>query len=224
MGKIKGWDVLNDAILDDGSYRQSPFYEILGEEYITLAFQFAHEADPEAELYLNDYSMTKSGKRDRYISIIKKLQQCGLRIDGIGMQAHMGIDYPDMYEFEKSIIEFGKTGVNVMITEWDMSALPTIHEGADVSSTAAEKIDSLNPYHNALPDNVSKLWNSRMTECLNIFRRHSDIISRVTLWGVSDGMSWRNDFPMEGRTDYPLAFDRNYNLKEAFINEINNNR
>lgn len=222
-GKIKGWDVVNEAILDDGSYRQSPFYEILGEEYIPLAFQFAHEADPEAELYLNDFSMAKPGKRDRYISIIKELQQRGLRIDGIGMQAHMGIDYPDMDEFEKSIIEFGKTGVNVMITEWDMSALPTIHEGADVGSTA-EKIDSLNPYPNALPENVYKLWNNRITECLNMFRRHSDIISRVTLWGVSDGLSWRNDFPMVGRTDYPLAFDRNYNLKEAFSNEINNNR
>lgn len=220
-GKIKGWDVVNEAILDDGSYRQSPFYEILGEEYIPLAFQFAHEADPDAELYLNDFSMAKPGKRDKYVSIIKKLQERDIRIDGIGMQAHMGMDYPDMDEFEKSIIEFGKTGVNVMITEWDMSALPTIHEGADVNSIA-EKIDSLNPYPNALPKNVDNLWNNRITECLKMFRRHSDIISRVTLWGVHDGMSWRNDFPMVGRTDYPLAFDRNYVLKSAFINEINN--
>ncbi|MDE5726911.1 MAG: endo-1,4-beta-xylanase [Duncaniella sp.] len=222
-GKIHGWDVVNEAILDDGSYRSTPFYDILGEEYIALAFQYAHEADPDAELYINDFSMANPAKRERYIKIAEELRARGIRIDGIGMQGHMGMDYPPMDQFEKSIEEFGKTGLQVMITEWDMSALPTVHEGADISMTAETK-EQYNPYRESLPAEVSEKWNSRMADCLAMFKRHSDVISRVTVWGVHDGMSWRNDFPMHGRTDYPLPFDREYNLKDAFRNEISSNK
>lgn len=218
-GKIHGWDVVNEAILDDGSYRSTPFYDILGEEYIPLAFQYAHEADPDAELYINDFSMANPAKRERYIKIVNDLKARGIRIDGIGMQGHMGMDYPPMDQFEKSIEEFGKTGLQVMITEWDMSALPTVHEGADISMISENK-EQYNPYPESLPAEVSEKWNNRMAECLAMFKRHSDVISRVTVWGVHDGMSWRNDFPMFGRTDYPLPFDRDYNLKDAFKNEI----
>lgn len=214
-GVIKGWDVVNEAIVEDGSYRSSPFYDILGEEFIPLAFTYAHEADPDAELYINDYSMSNPAKRDRYVKIVNDLKERGIRIDGIGMQGHMGIDYPSMQEFEKSIEEFGKTGLQVMITEWDMSALPTVHEGADIGMIMANR-EKFNPYTDGLPADVSELWNKRMSECLDMFRRHSDVISRVTLWGTHDGMSWRNNFPMFGRTDYPLPFDRDCNLKPAF--------
>lgn len=211
-GKIRGWDVVNEAILEDGSYRQSPFYEILGEEFIPLAFQYAHEADPGAELYINDYAMNMPAKRDRYVALVNDLKARGLRVDAIGMQGHMGMDYPELDEFEKSIEAFASTGCDVMITEWDMSALPTLNRGANV----ADHVDyakELNPYPDGLPEDVAAEWNRRMTDFFELFLKHSDKISRVTLWGVSDDDSWKNDWPMKGRKEYPLIFDRNHEMK-----------
>lgn len=219
-GKIHGWDVVNEAILDDGSYRKSPFYEIIGEEFIPLAFQYAHEADPDAELYLNDFSMSVPGKRDAYVKLIKDLKARGLRIDGIGMQSHIGMDYPNMEDYEKSIVEFANTGVNVMMTELDMSALPTVQMGANISDSVAFNA-MRNPYPDGLPAEVSAHWNARMDSVMNLYRKHSDVITRITFWGTQDGMSWKNDFPMHGRTDYPLPFDREYNLKPFMQNMIN---
>lgn len=216
-GRIHGWDVVNEAILEDGSYRKSPFYQILGEEFIPLAFQYAHEADPDAELYLNDYGMNNPGRRDTYVKIANELKARGLRIDGIGMQSHVGMDYPDMQEYEESLLAFAGTGCNVMITEWDMSALPSINFGANISDTVAFKA-SLNPYPDGLPEDVDALWNSRMKELMDLYLKHSDKITRVTAWGVADGDSWKNDWPMDGRTDYPLLFDRNHQPK-PFLNE-----
>lgn len=218
-GKIKGWDVVNEAILEDGSYRKSPFYEILGEEFIPLAFQYAHEADPDVELYINDYAMNRPEKRDKYVSLVKDLKNRGLKIDGIGMQGHMGMDYPDMKEFEESIEAFASTGCKVMITEWDMSALPTINRGANVSDKV-EYEKQLNPYPDGLPEDIAAVWNQRMEDFFELFLKHSDKISRVTLWGVSDGDSWKNDWPMKGRKEYPLLFDRNYELKPFMKNLI----
>lgn len=211
-GKIKGWDVVNEAILEDGSYRKSPFYEILGTEFIPLAFQYAHEADPDAELYINDYAMNMPAKRDTYVCLVEDLKKQGLRVDAIGMQGHMGMDYPDMEEFEKSIEAFAGTGCKVMITEWDMSALPTLNRGANVSDNMKYN-QALNPYPDGLPKDVAKKWNERMENFFELFLKHSDKISRVTLWGVSDGDSWKNNWPMKGRKEYPLLFDRNYEIK-----------
>ena len=216
-GRIHGWDVVNEAILEDGSYRKSPFYLILGEEFIPLAFEYAHAADPDAELYLNDYGMNNPGRRDTYVKIANELKARGLRIDGIGMQSHVGMDYPDMEEYEESLLAFAGTGCNVMITEWDMSALPSINFGANVSDTVAFKA-SMNPYTEGLPEDVDALWNSRMKELMDLYLKHSDKITRVTAWGVADGDSWKNDWPMDGRTDYPLLFDRNHQPK-PFLNE-----
>lgn len=212
-GRIKGWDVVNEAIIEDGSYRNSPFYQILGEEFIPLAFQYAHEADPNAELYLNDYGMNVPGRRNAYVSLIKELQTRGLRIDAIGMQGHMGMDYPKFNEFEESLLAFASTGIKVMITEWDMSALPTVKQTANISDTVAFK-KAMNPYPEVLPDSVSKIWNARMSSFFNLFLKHADKITRVTAWGVSDGDSWKNDFPVKGRKEYPLLFDRNHEPKD----------
>ena len=222
-GRVKGWDVVNEAIVEDGSYRQSPFYEILGEEFIPLAFQYAHEADPDAELYLNDYGMNVPGRRNGYVRLIKLLQERGLRIDAIGMQGHMGMDYPDLNQFEESLLAFANTGVKVMITEWEMSALPTVNRTANISDTIAFQ-KAMNPYPEALPDSVSQVWNERMKSFFNLFLKHSDKITRVTVWGVSDGDSWKNDFPMKGRKEYPLLFDRNYELKPFLQELINSNK
>lgn len=220
-GKIKGWDVVNEAILDNGKYRESPFYTILGEEFIPLAFEYAHEADPDAELYINDYSMFLPAKREAYVKLLRQIKERGLRIDGIGMQSHLGIDYPNLDDYEKSIETFAQEGVSVMITELDMSALPFVTHSANVADNV-ELREQMNPYTNGLPDDVSARWNERMDSVFAIYRKHADVISRVTLWGTHDGMSWRNDFPMHGRTDYALLFDRNYNLKPFMVNLIAN--
>lgn len=217
-GRIKGWDVVNEAIEGDGSWRKTPFLEILGEEYIPLAFQYAHEADPEAELYYNDYGMDGKAKRDKTVELVNMLKQRGLRIDAVGMQGHMGMNYPDIKQFEESILCFAGTGVKVMITEWDMSALPTAYMGANITDTVTYK-KNLNPYPDGLPDSVSLAWNSRMADFFNLFLKHSDVIIRVTAWGVTDKDSWKNNFPVRGRVDYPLLFDRNCEPK-PFIKEL----
>ncbi len=217
-GRVKGWDVVNEAILEDGSYRKSPLYEILGDELIPLAFQYAHEADPDAELYYNDYGMAHEGKRNAVVALVKKLKERGLRIDGVGIQGHMGVDHPDYEELEKSIVAFGQTGVKVMITEWDMSVLPTVNSGANVADTVSFN-NVLNPYPTELPDSAATVWNERMGAFFRLFEKHSDIISRVTVWGLSDGDSWRNDWPIKGRKDYPVLFDRNYQPK-PFVQQM----
>ncbi len=226
-GRIKGWDVVNEAIEDDGSYRKSPFYQILGEEYIPIAFEYAHEADPDAELYINDFSMFLPAKREAYVKIVEDLKKRNLRIDGIGMQSHIGMDYPVLDEYEKSIVDFGKTGCHVMITELDMSALPTLHRSANISERRMptreemeKMMEKYNPYTSGLPTEVSESWNNRMDSVLNLYKKHSDVISRVTWWGTQDGMSWKNNFPIPGRTDYPLLFDREYNMKPFMAKEL----
>lgn len=217
-GRIKGWDVVNEAIEGDGSYRKSKFYEILGEEFIPLAFQYAHEADPDAELYYNDYGMHEPGRRDAVVSLVNSLKAQGLRIDAVGMQGHMGLDYPTLEDFETSMLAFASTGARIMITEWDMSALPTVNRGANIADKVAYE-KSLNPYPEALPNSVSELWNARMQSFMQLFLRHADIVERVTAWGVSDGDSWKNDWPVPGRREYPLLFDRQYQPK-PFVRQM----
>lgn len=216
-GRVDAWDVVNEAILEDGSYRNSGFYEILGEEFIPLAFQYAHEADPDAELYYNDYGMHEQGRRDTVIKMVNDMKQRGLRIDGIGMQSHVGIDYPDFDAYEKSLEAFGGTGCKVMITEWDMSALPSVTHSANVGDTIAQA-ENQNPYPDGLPANVAQEWNDRMEMMMDMLVKHSDVVSRVTAWGLSDRDTWRNDWPIHGRTDYPLLFDRNHEMK-PFLNK-----
>ncbi len=219
-GRIQGWDVVNEAFEDDGSWRKTKFYEIIGEDYIKLAFQFAHEADPEAELYYNDYSMAHKGRRDAVVKIVENLKAEGIRIDGVGMQAHCTMTFPPLKEFEESIVAFAKTGVQVMITELDLSVLPSPFEnaGAEVSNKS-EYNEMMDPYKNGMPDSVSTAFYGRYLDLFKLFIKQSDKISRVTVWGVNDNQSWRNYWPIDGRTDYPLLFDRN-NKAKPLVDEI----
>ncbi len=223
-GKIKGWDVVNECIEDDGSWRHTPFYDILGEEFLPLAFEYAHEADPDAELYLNDYSMFKPAKREKYVQIINDLKNRGLRIDGMGLQSHIGYESndPDFEEYQKTIDAISDTGVQLMITELDISALPFVIQGANTDANF-ELTEELNPFPNGLSEERAKAWNKRAADVMAFYKKNSDKISRVTWWGTHDGMSWRNDWPINGRTDYPLPFDREYRLK-PFMQEILDNQ
>lgn len=213
-GRIKGWDVVNEAILDNGEWRKSKFYEILGDEFIPLAFQYAHEADPDVELYYNDYNEWFPEKRDAIVNLVKILKGRGLRIDGVGMQGHVDMYSPSLEEYKAAIDTYAAAGVKVMVTEFDMSALPSprYNVGANISEVEAYRKE-MNPYIEVLPDSISDKWNKRMLEYFTLFLNNSDKISRVTMWGVTDGDSWKNGFPIKGRTDYPLLFDRNYKAK-----------
>lgn len=207
-GKVKGWDVVNEAILEDGSYRKSKFYEILGEDFIPLAFQYAQEADPNAELYYNDYNEWYPEKVKTVIKMVEKLKSKGIRIDGVGMQAHVGMDNPSIDEYEKAILAYSSAGVKVNITELEISALPSPWgSSANVSDTVAYQKE-MNPYTTGLPKEVEMKWEKRYLDFFGLFLKQKDKIRRVTLWGVTDKQSWKNDFPVKGRTDYPLLFDR----------------
>ena len=213
-GKIKGWDVVNEAFEDDGSYRKSPYYNIIGPEFIELAFQFAHEADPNVELYYNDYSTSKPGKREAICKLVRSLKSKGLRIDAVGMQSHNGYNYPDYAEYEKSIEAFAAEGVKVMMTELDVNMLPNPEGfgGAEISQNF-ELQAKYNLYTKGLDKKGQKLFNQRYLDLFKIIERHKDVISRVTFWGVNDGHTWLNDWPIKGRTNYPTLINRNNQLK-----------
>lgn len=215
-GKVHGWDVVNEAIVDDGSYRNSKFYQILGEDFIKLAFQFAHEADPDAELYYNDYSEFVPAKREGIARMVKKLKDQGIRIDGVGFQCHIGLDYPSLDEYEKTIQLIANEGVKVMITEMEISVLPMPdwRVGAEISASF-EYQQKLNPYTEGLPDSVNAQLEQRYVDFFTLFLKYHEVIPRVTVWGVNDGNSWKNGFPVRGRTDYPLLFDRKNQPKSA---------
>jgi len=213
-GRVHGWDVLNEAIVEDGSYRKSKFYEIIGEEFVELAFQFAAEADPDAELYYNDYGMANPGRRKGVIEMVKNLQAKGIKIDGIGMQGHLNLESLNLEEFENSILAFAELGVKVMITEFDLTLLPfpTRETTADVG-LRAEYEARMNPYADGFTEEILTKWNQACADIFRLFLKHQDKISRVTTWGVTDNHSWKNNWPIRGRTDYPLLFDRDYQPK-----------
>lgn len=220
-GKIHGWDVVNEALNEDGTLRNSIFLEQLGPEYLTNSFQWAQEADPKAELYYNDYNMTRKEKRAGAIKLVKDLQESGVKIDGIGMQAHWGLEDPTLEEIETSILEYSDLGIQVMITEFDITVLPNPWdlEGAEVSQNF-EGSEHMNPYTKELPDAVNTQLAQRYKDIFSLFKKHSDKISRVTFWGINDGVSWLNSWPIEDRTNYPLLFDREYNRKAAYYSVL----
>lgn len=219
-GRIKGWDVVNEAIEDDGSLRETPWLRIIGPEYIEMAFRFAHEADPDAELYYNDYSMSSPAKRETVVRMVNGLKEKGLRIDAIGMQSHNGLAYPNLEEYQKSIDAFASTGAKVMITELDLNALPNPESfgGAEVSQDF-EYMAKMDPYKDGLTPEAEKAIDGRWLEFFRIYKENSDKISRVNLWGLGDSQSWLNDWPIKGRTSYPLLFDREFKAKPV-VEEI----
>jgi len=212
-GRINCWDVVNEAINDDGTWRNSPFYKIIGKDFIKLAFQFAHEADPKADLDYNDYSMYREGRRNAVVNMINELKAEGIKITAVGMQGHLGINNLPIAELEKSIDAFAATGVKVMFTELDLNALPTPGRGGADVSMNIQYDSKINPYVKGLPDSVATVLHDRYADLFSMFLKHKNQISRVNLWGLTDGQSWLNNWPVRGRTNYPLLFDRNYQPK-----------
>jgi endo-1,4-beta-xylanase len=216
-GRIQVWDVVNEAIdEDEKGWRQSPFYRIAGPEYVELAFRLAHEVDPKATLLYNDYNEHNPGRRRFLIDVIRDYRKRGVPIHGVGFQGHVGLSYPDMTEYEKSLQAMAAEGVPVHITELDVDVLPraTRDTGAEIS-TRVEARASLNPWTTGLPPEVDAQLTARYRQLFELFLKYRPTVARVSTWGTHDGESWKNNFPVRGRTNYPLLFDRDLKPKAA---------
>jgi endo-1,4-beta-xylanase len=217
IGRIQTWDVVNEALNEDGTMRQSMWEKIIGDDYIAKAFEYAHEADPQAQLNYNDYNIENDPKRSGAIALVTKLKASGIPIATVGIQGHDSLDWPTTDQIDAAISSFAKLGVKVAITELDIDVLPraTRQQTADVTLNIAQN-PALNPYVNGLPDAVQQQLAKRYADLFAVFLKHRDVVNRVTLWGVTDADSWRNDWPVRGRTSYPLLFDRAAQPKPAF--------
>ena len=216
-GRVQCWDVVNEAVDDNGNFRQNIWAEIIGEDYVQKAFEFARKADQEAVLLYNDYSLPTKVKREGVVRLVSDLQSKGVKVDGIGMQAHYHLDYPFLNDLEESIIAFSELGCKIHFTEMDINVLPWPGEdqGADIALNFAYD-EYLNPWPEGLPDSMAIQLAERYSAFFEIFTHHADVIDRVTLWGIEDGSSWLNYWPVRGRSNYPLLFNRNYQPKKAF--------
>jgi endo-1,4-beta-xylanase len=220
-GKIHSWDVVNEALNEDGTLRKSVFLNTLGEQYLIDAFKLAAAADPKVDLYYNDYNNEEPAKRKGNLDLIKKIKAGGGKIDGVGIQAHWRLDSPSIEEIEKSILEYSALGVKVAFTELDITVLPNPWDlkGADVNQNF-EGNAKMNPYPKTLPDSIQNKLADRYASIFKLFLKHKDKISRVTFWGVHDGQSWLNDWPIKGRTNYPLLFDTQLKPKQSYHNVL----
>lgn len=223
-GRILGWDVVNEAIADGtGAYRDSVFYRVIGKEFLVMAFKWAQEADPHAELYYNDYNLDQDDKkRATAIELIKYLRANGARVDGIGLQGHYNLTYPSAAKIDETIGMFADLGLKVMITELDVQA---IANQSISGAVGAFPTTSTRP-----PANAAKRWRGwgrsqppkpltpeqqtalaeRYGEIFGVFWKHRAAITRVTFWGLRDADSWR-------RYASPLIFDDNYQPKPAYF-------
>jgi endo-1,4-beta-xylanase len=212
-GRIKGWDVVNEALNDDGTLRGSPWLRIIGEasenkkyDFIESAFRWAHEADPAAELYYNDYNLEVSkAKCDGAVAIVKHLKSKGVRIDGAGIQLHGGLTYPSVEGLEYAITSLAAAGVKVMVTELDLRTQARGPRGADIGRVSRQSTSD----PNASSAETQKKLAEKYAEIFSVLLKHKKEITRVTFWGVYDGASWIGGSP--------LLFDRNYQPKEAFF-------
>lgn len=217
-GRVDAWDVVNEAFEDDGSPRQSLFYKILGTDYIPLAFQYAHEADPSIQLFYNDFSMNKATKVEGVTRFFRPLIQQGLPITAIGMQGHMiledNVDNSVIKQYEHSINTIAALGVPTFFSELDLSVLPNPYgfSGANISDAFTYRPE-MDPYKEGLTkEQEAKIEQFWVDFYKMLIPHHKDIL-RVNFWCLNDADSWRNDFPIKGRTDYATLFDRQNQLK-----------
>ena len=221
-GKVQAWDVVNEALEEDGTLRNSPWRRIIGDDFIERAFEYARQADPAAALYYNDFRLEVPSKCAGAIGIVKRLKKAGLRIDGVGIQGHVNLTNPTVAEQEAAIVAIHQAGVKAMITELDVDVLPGRKGWGDADIQRREAADAaLDPYRTELPANIQRQLADRYAELFRMYLKNRDKLNRVTLWGLSDGDSWLNGFPIGGRTNHPLLFDRSLRAKPALQAVLN---
>lgn len=214
--RTDAWDVVNEAIEENGSWRKSPFHRIIGDDWVEQAFRIANAELPKnITLLYNDYNMETPGRLDAVVKLVHDLRAKGLRIDAVGSQAHWRLETPSIAQIEKSLIALRDAGVKVHFTELDVEVLPRNVNGAEVSMRE-ERTPALDPYTQGLPAEIQAKLAQRYADLFALFLKYEDVIDRVTFWGVTDGDSWLNNWPVRGRTNHPLLFDRNLQPKPAF--------
>jgi endo-1,4-beta-xylanase len=208
-GKIYAWDVVNEAISDkkDEFYRKSVWFKICGEEFIAKAFQYAHEADPDALLFYNDYNEISSVKRKKIIKLVTDLKAASVPIHGIGLQGHWAVNEPARSQLDSTLAEFAATGFNLQITELDISVYPKEHQRRDRKAS---------DYDTSFSEIKEKQQLEVYKMCFEMFRKYKNAITSVTFWNISDRNSWLDNFPVQGRKDYPLLFDKSLKPKKVY--------
>lgn len=209
QGKIYAWDVVNEVISDkaDEFYRPSPWYTICGEDFIAEAFRYAHEADPQALLFYNDYNEIDSLKRSKIIKMVTDLKAAGVPIHGIGLQGHWAVNEPSADQLEQTLADFAKTGLKLQVTELDISVYPKEH-----SSRERKPEDENDDFTAEKEQKQQEVY----AMCFELFRKHQQDLTGVTFWNISDRNSWLDNFPVRGRKDYPLLFDQNLEPKKVY--------
>lgn len=224
-GRIDAWDVVNEIIGEFGEYREKGWVKAFGGngyEVVRNAFIFADRYAPDAELYYNDFNVWRPAHLDGIVTMVKKLQAEGIRIDGVGIQAHWGLNYPKTEYIEQTIDTLHSLGLKVMITELDVDVLPITREGQVIGQSLTDPLyqheefeEYLDPYKEGLPAEIEQQLANRYAELFRIFYEKRDKIDRVTLWGLTDDSSWKNGYPVPGRTNYPLLWNRDYTPHKA---------
>lgn len=211
-GKVYGWDVVNEAIDDDSTkfLRNSLWYQICGEDFIVKAFEYAHEADPNAVLFYNDYNTERPEKRERVYRLLKMLKDAHVPINAVGLQGHWSLFEPGSEELINTIKEFSSLGMKVQVTEMDISVYPW--EKFSRKKRADEQ-DAYTP-------EVEQKQADKYAELFKIFRDYKDVITGVTFWNISDKHTWLDYYPVPGRKNYPLLFDQNLQPKKAYFKVI----
>ena len=206
------WDVVNEAMIDgDGRptrfqreapspYRQSRHFQLCGDEFIAKAFEFAHEADPNALLFYNDYNAADPAKRDRIYNMVKKMKDAGVPIHGIGMQGHYNIYGPSNEDIEAAIVKYSEIVDNIHFTELDIRINEEMGGGLQFSRGQAGEV----------PAYVKTMHEAKYADLFKILRRHKDVVKNVTFWNLSDKDSWL------GENNYPLPFDKEYKPKNVY--------
>lgn len=203
-GKIQAWDVVNEAISDGGDevLRNSLWRQIIGDDFIAKAFEYAHEADPDALLRYNDYGLENPKKRAKLIKLIKSLQEQGVPVMAIGTQTHISATSPSYDEMDLAITEMKQLGLPIHVTELDVNTA----ERGQRRTTADLSTDVSG---GGLVDSALERQAEQYANIFKVFLKHKDSVKVVTFWGANDGVSWR-------RNGKPLLFDAKNQTKPAF--------
>ena len=211
-GKIYAWDVVNEAISDNPKefLRNTLWYKICGEDFIAKAFEYAHEADPDAVLFYNDYNTEYPEKRQRIYNLLKKLIDAGVPVHAVGLQGHWSIKDPSEQMLKSAIAQYATLGIKVQVTELDVSVytdgnIPEQAGGAGASAFTPE---------------LQRIQAEQYGKFFRVFREHKNILTGVTFWNLSDRYSWLDNFPVRGRKNYPLLFDKDLQPKSAYWNVV----
>jgi len=208
-GIIYAWDVVNEVISDKpGEYfRNSIWYQVCGEDFVAKAFEYAHAADPQALLFYNDYNEINAAKREKIYKMVKGLKDAGVPIHGLGLQGHWTINEPSEGQLDSTIDRFAQLGLQLQVTELDISVYPKEH------NVRERKEEDNNA---AFTEERERRQMEVYKMCFKVFRKYKNVLSGVTCWNISDRSSWLDNFPVRGRKDYPLLFDKDLLPKKAF--------